>query len=75
MGTLGIANAWRTRDVAQVVIGEPLTVEDYVQEYGKRPAQGKLTEDLHGSIGEMKAELSGVPYDTQAPKVGEVLKL
>lgn len=69
IGTFGIASALRNRDLASVIICDPLVVDDYVQQYGEKEAQTKLTEDLHTAMGTAKAELTGIPYDPDAPKI------
>ncbi len=69
LGVLGFARTWRTRDVADIVVSDPIPVKPYVEQYGEgRTAAWKLTEDLHGVMGREKARLTGKPYDEAAPR-------
>lgn len=69
VGTAALTNAWRTRDVAQVRIPEALRVDDYVEQYGRKEAPTRLTEDLHRALGKARAEMTGVPYDENSEKI------
>lgn len=64
VATLGLAKAWSDRPVATIRVGEPIPAQPYIElaKENKSQATAKLTTDLHRSIGQMKAELSGVPY-------------
>ncbi len=69
LATLAVANAWRTREIAHVIVGKPLIVADYVSASGSsKKAAISLTEDLHRSLGRAKEQLTGTPYDDSAPK-------
>ncbi|MEW6277981.1 MAG: lysophospholipid acyltransferase family protein [Candidatus Eremiobacterota bacterium] len=71
-GTLQMAGALRHRDLARVIVGDPLEVAPYKQAHRKtRDAAAALTEDLHRALGRAKERLSGVPYDDSAPKFRE----
>ncbi len=70
LGVLGLSEALASRPLARVKIGEPILLEDYFREgVSDREASFKLTEELHRSIGKLKADLTGVPYDEQDKKV------
>lgn len=75
VGTYGLVRGWRDRDIARVTIGVPLKVADYVEKYPfsnrieRATAVNALTEDLHRSLGQTKALISGVPYDDPAEKI------
>lgn len=69
LGTLGLAEAWRNRDVVSVVVGDPIAVAPYKEQYKKREAGDKLAADVHTALGRIKAEQSGVPYDEDGPKL------
>lgn len=70
VSTLQVARAWRDREVAHVLVAEPLKVKDYVDRAGgdEKQAVHDLTVDLHRSLGRAKEKLTGVPYDDAAPK-------
>ncbi|MEW6279336.1 MAG: lysophospholipid acyltransferase family protein [Candidatus Eremiobacterota bacterium] len=64
-----MGDAYIHRDVARIVVGQPIPVQPYVDEYGDtRAAVNSLTTDLQRTMGHMKAGLTGVPYDESAPK-------
>ena len=71
MATAALADAWRTRDVVKVTVGDPLVVKDYVDQYGKREADERINADLHTALGHLKAAASGTPYDENGPKTRE----
>lgn len=74
LATAKVANWWSNRPVCNIRIGEKFSVDSY-QEKAKegpeanRAAITQLTEDLHRHIGGIKSEMSGVPYDDEAPKI------
>jgi hypothetical protein len=69
LGVGRLAHAWRTRDVAEMVIGDSIPVAPYAQAEPRHEAINQLTETLHRSIGQTKARLTGLPYDETAPKI------
>ncbi len=56
------------RDVAHIKFGKPMEVEPYLSQDGHKAVKA-LTRDLHAELGQLKAELSGVPYDPNAPRI------
>ncbi|MGE0491093.1 MAG: lysophospholipid acyltransferase family protein [Vulcanimicrobiota bacterium] len=68
--TVGISEGWRNRPIARVKVGDPIPVSPYFPP-GSDSKEGvrKLTEDLHQTLGALKADITGVPYDPQARKV------
>lgn len=68
-GMVGLTEGWATRPVAKVKIGEPMKVAPYFE--GKRTKEGAeaMTKELHRTLGHMKAEQTGVPYDENSHKV------
>lgn len=58
------------RDIAHIKIGTPIEVAPY-QALNKSDSRkvDLLTEDLHQTLGGLKASMSGVPYDPNAPKI------
>lgn len=66
-GAIGLNEAWRNRYVAQVVVMPKITMDAY-QGMKPREAINQLTEDLHRSMGKGKEQLTGTPYDENAPK-------
>ena len=69
LSVLGMTHAWQKRPLAAVKIGQPIKVEPYTQQYGRKDAPLVLTEDVHRAVGHLKAELGGAAYDESAPKV------
>lgn len=67
LGTLGMANTLRTRDIARIVVCDPIPVAPYAQD---EEGALHLTEDIHRSLGHAKEKLTGVKYDDAAPKIG-----
>ena len=67
LATIGLSEAWRNRTIATVKIGTPLQTRPYLKlaETDGSSARTLLTKDLHRSIGTLKAELSGVPYNSE----------
>jgi hypothetical protein len=69
-GALGFSEALASRPLALVQVGEPILLEDHHDpNLTAKQNDIKVTEALHQSIGELKARLTGVPYDPMAPKV------
>ncbi len=56
------------RDVARIKFGTPMQVEPYLNGDDHKAVKA-LTRDLHAELGQLKAELSGVPYDPHAPRI------
>ncbi len=69
LSTLALTTAYTEREVLNVRIGEEILVDDYVRLYGKKEAMVKIDEELHTRLGRMKAEMTGVPYDENGPKI------
>lgn len=67
LGTLGMARGWIHRDVARVVVGQPIPVEPYRQA-PLRQATSDLTAEVHRRLGHLTSQLSGRPYDDSLPK-------
>ena len=65
LGAFGLAENWRNRPVATVKVGTPIKVEAYLEQAktDKSQATADLTKELHQAVGELKAELSGKPYE------------
>lgn len=58
------------RDIAHIKFGEPIDIKPYLSmEKSDSARVDRLTRDLHQTLGEMKAEMSGVPYDPNAPRI------
>ena len=69
-GVLGFSEALASRPLAIVKVGKPILLEDHKDEnLTAKQNDIKVTAALHQSIGEMKAQLTGRPYDDTAPKV------
>lgn len=58
------------RDIARIKFGDAMEMAPY-QGLSLSDSQkvDRVTEDLHQRLGELKAELSGVPYDPSAPRI------
>lgn len=65
--TYGIVKGWRDRDIARVVVGKPIPVEEFRQ-MGLREGTRALTVELHRQLGAATSKLSGVPYDDTREK-------
>lgn len=67
VGTWGMATFLRNRDIARIIVCDPIPVSKYAAD-----PEGSLhlTEDLHRSLGAAKEKLTGVKYDETAPKIG-----
>ena len=70
----GMNEWWQNRPVAKVKIGAKFSIDDRIErsKLGKeqlRQETRELTEEIHQSLGSLKSELSGVPYDFSAPKI------
>ncbi|MEW6277202.1 MAG: lysophospholipid acyltransferase family protein [Candidatus Eremiobacterota bacterium] len=74
VATWSLAGSLRHRDIAHVVVGQPIPVAPYAQNYPFAKGARILTEDLHRSLGHLKEGLTGVPYDENAPKIGGKIK-
>ncbi|HEY3998397.1 MAG TPA: lysophospholipid acyltransferase family protein, partial [Candidatus Xenobia bacterium] len=70
-GILRLARGFRNRDVAHLVVGKPIAVQPYVDQYGPEKAVTELTRDLHEEMGHIKERMTGVPYDPNAPAIQE----
>ncbi|MEW6277568.1 MAG: lysophospholipid acyltransferase family protein [Candidatus Eremiobacterota bacterium] len=70
-GTAALAGAvgYIHRPLAQVRVGEPLKVAEFVQQHGPLHAIDALTVELHRRVGASMEPLSGVPYDDSLPKI------
>ncbi len=66
VGTFGLASTLRHRDIARIIVCDPIPVAPYAaQEEGAL----HLTEAIHRSLGAAKEKLTGVKYDDSAPKI------
>ncbi|MEW6279995.1 MAG: lysophospholipid acyltransferase family protein [Candidatus Eremiobacterota bacterium] len=71
LATWGWANIFRHRDIARVIVCDPIPVDPYRQKHpDQSDAVKALTEDMHRVMGKAKEKLTGVPYDENAPKIG-----
>lgn len=58
------------RDIAHLKFGEPIEMKPYFElELTDTGKVDQLTSDLHQTLGELKAEMSGVPYDPKALRI------
>ncbi len=71
LGAAAVADHFRLRPVARVKAGKPLKVAEVTSGLKKKPAAIKLTEELHRSMGQLKADLTGIAYDENQPKIAE----
>lgn len=76
LSTLAAADWWNSRPVARVKIGKKFSIQNHIDKATKgarerRQAIKKLTEQAHETIGTLKAEISGVPYDSQANRLAK----
>lgn len=74
IAALSVAHYLQNRDVARVKIGAPISLEAYHRKAtpslaAKKAAAKEMTERLHVEIGQLKANLSGVPYDPSETKI------
>ncbi len=71
VGTLGMAEARRRRLVQKIKIGTPIPATEYIQraKADRKGAVVALTTALHQSLGKLKADLSGVPYNAQVSPI------
>lgn len=75
LATCGIANAWRTRDVADILVAPRIDVKPYLDAADNDAAVDALTVEIHRGMGHAKEKLTGVPYDDNAPKFrGQVIE-
>jgi hypothetical protein len=54
--TWKVADHLARRDTVKVVVGDPLSVPDYVRRFGEQ-AEERLTEDLHAAMSGVKTRL------------------
>ena len=74
VGVATVGSAWSRRLVARTRVGDPIPVQPYLDkidggESTLKTAAKELTEELHSRLGAVKADISGVPYDPEKPKL------
>lgn len=67
VGTWGLATTLRHRDIAKIIVCDPIATAPY---QSMEDGALHLTEAIHRSLGAAKEKLTGVPYDDSAPKIG-----
>lgn len=69
VGTIGLTEGWATRPVARVKVGQPMEVAPYFEGNSTKEGAVAMTKDLHQTLGQLKAEQTGVDYDPESRKV------